>query len=111
MSTAGGLLFIGTPGGVAWGIAAYNATTGQQVWSAATDASVEAAPMTYSVNGKQYVAMYAGGRNDHRGLRTPTATASTRTPFPSALAGVLLESSVRAAEAAPDASAPKPPAA
>jgi len=63
MTTAGNLTFVGTPGGVSWGISAFNATTGQQVWSAATDAASEAGPMTYSVNGKQYVAMYAGGRN------------------------------------------------
>jgi alcohol dehydrogenase (cytochrome c) len=63
MTTAGNLVFVGTPGGVSWGISAFNATTGQQVWSAATDAASEAGPMTYSVNGKQYVAMYAAGRN------------------------------------------------
>jgi quinohemoprotein ethanol dehydrogenase len=63
MTTAGNLVFVGTPGGVSWGISAFNASTGAQVWSAATDAASEAGPMTYSVNGKQYVAMYAAGRN------------------------------------------------
>jgi PQQ-dependent dehydrogenase (methanol/ethanol family) len=63
MTTAGNLVFAGIPGGVAWGIIAYNATTGAEVWRSATDAAAEAGPMTYSVNGKQYVAIYIGGRN------------------------------------------------
>ena len=63
MTTAGNLVFAGIPGGVAWGIVAYNATTGAEVWRSATDAAAEAGPMTYSVAGKQYVAIYIGGRN------------------------------------------------
>jgi len=63
MTTAGNLVFAGIPGGVAWGIIAYNATTGAEVWRSATDSASEAGPMTYSVNGKQYVAIYMGGRN------------------------------------------------
>jgi alcohol dehydrogenase (cytochrome c) len=64
MTTAGNLVFAGIPGGVAWGIVAYNATTGAEVWRSATDAAAEAGPMTYTGNnGKQYVAIYIGGRN------------------------------------------------
>src|SRR3954453_4108927 len=70
LSTAGGLLLIGIPGGVAWGIAAYNAATGQQLWTGATDAGVQAAPITYTVNGKQYTAIYAGGRDTTAGPAT-----------------------------------------
>jgi quinohemoprotein ethanol dehydrogenase len=60
-ATAGGLVFVSLPEETAHGIAAYNAQTGTQLWTATTDAGVEAPPMTYSVNGKQYVAIYAGG--------------------------------------------------
>jgi len=63
MSTASGLFFTGLPEGVAWGIQALDASTGNVLWTATTDTGVEAPPMTYSVNGKQYVAIYAGGRN------------------------------------------------
>jgi quinohemoprotein ethanol dehydrogenase len=63
MTTAGNLVFAGLPGGVAWAIVAYNATSGAEVWRSATDAAIESGPMTYSVNGVQYIAMYAGGRN------------------------------------------------
>jgi len=41
--------------------AAYNATSGAELWRVQTDAGVEAPPMTYSVAGKQYVSVYAGG--------------------------------------------------
>jgi alcohol dehydrogenase (cytochrome c) len=63
MTTAGNLVFAGLPGGVAWAIVAYNATTGAEVWRSATDAALEAGPISYSVGGVQYVAIYAGGRN------------------------------------------------
>jgi alcohol dehydrogenase (cytochrome c) len=62
LTTAGGLVFVGLPQGVYHGIAAYNAATGAQLWRVHTEAGVEAPPMTYSVGGKQYVAVYAGGR-------------------------------------------------
>jgi|SRR5579872_1114898 len=63
MTTAANLVFTGLPEGTAWGLQALNATTGAVLWTATTDTGVEAGPMTYSVNGKQYVAIYAGGRN------------------------------------------------
>jgi quinohemoprotein ethanol dehydrogenase len=63
LTTAGNLLLIGVPGGVAWGMRAYNATTGQELATFKTDAGVQAAPITYSVAGKQYVTIYAGGRD------------------------------------------------
>ena len=40
---------------------AFDATTGTKLWSSQLDAGVAAPGMTYSVNGKQYVAIYAGG--------------------------------------------------
>jgi PQQ-dependent dehydrogenase (methanol/ethanol family) len=70
LTTAGNLLLIGIPGGVAWGMRAYNATTGQQLADFKTPAGVQAAPITFSVAGKQYVTIYAGGRNTVTGAAT-----------------------------------------
>jgi alcohol dehydrogenase (cytochrome c)/quinohemoprotein ethanol dehydrogenase len=55
--TAGNLVFQGTAGGE---FLAYTADTGKQLWSFPTQTGVIAAPMTYSVNGTQYVAVLAG---------------------------------------------------
>jgi PQQ-dependent dehydrogenase (methanol/ethanol family) len=63
ITTAGNLLFTGAPGGIYWGLQAYNATTGQLIAQFPTSSAIEAPPMTYSVNGKQYVALFSGGRN------------------------------------------------
>lgn len=58
VATGGGLVFTGAADGT---FLAYNAMTGEQVWSQKLDAGVNAPAMTYSVKGKQYVAIYAGG--------------------------------------------------
>jgi quinohemoprotein ethanol dehydrogenase len=57
-TTAGNLVFAGQVTGE---YDAYDATTGKKLWSTTLDAGVAAPGMTYSVNGKQYVAIYAGG--------------------------------------------------
>ena len=61
LTTAGGLVFMELPQGVYRGLVAYNAATGARLWQVHTDAGVEAPPMTYSVGGVQYVAVFAGG--------------------------------------------------
>lgn len=57
LSTAGNLLFEGTAGG---NFEAYRADTGEKVWSFAAQTGVMAGPVTYTVNGEQYVAVVAG---------------------------------------------------
>ena len=57
-TTAGNLVFAGQVNGE---YDAFDAKTGQKVWSSQLDAGVAAPGMTYSANGKQYVAIYAGG--------------------------------------------------
>jgi glucose dehydrogenase len=57
-TTAGNLVFAGQVNGE---YDAFDATTGKLLWSSKLDAGVAAPGMTYSVNGKQYVAIYAGG--------------------------------------------------
>ncbi len=57
LSTAGNLVFEGTAQG---NLEAYRADNGQKLWSADAQSGVVAAPMSYTVNGEQYVAVLAG---------------------------------------------------
>jgi len=57
LATAGNLVFQGTAAGE---FLAYAADTGKPLWSFATQTGVLAGPATYSVDGKQYVAVLAG---------------------------------------------------
>jgi quinoprotein glucose dehydrogenase len=64
--TAGGLVFIAaTTDNV---FRAFDLKTGKLVWSAALPAGGQANPMTFEVNGKQIVAIFAGG---HHFMKTP----------------------------------------
>ncbi len=57
LSTAGGLVFVGRS---PRHLAAYRALDGALLWDEDTGAGVEAAPVTYSVDGVQYVAVLVG---------------------------------------------------
>ena len=57
LSTAGNLVFQGTAGAE---FRAYAADTGKQLWSFPTQSGIVAAPMTYSIDGEQYVAVLVG---------------------------------------------------
>jgi alcohol dehydrogenase (cytochrome c)/quinohemoprotein ethanol dehydrogenase len=57
LATAGDLVFAGSGAGE---ISAYKADSGSKLWTGATQAGVLAAPMTYEVNGEQYVAIEVG---------------------------------------------------
>jgi quinohemoprotein ethanol dehydrogenase len=57
LATAGNLVFQGTAMGE---FVAYQAATGQRLWSSPSQAGIIAAPVTYEVNGKQYVAIQTG---------------------------------------------------
>jgi PQQ-dependent dehydrogenase (methanol/ethanol family) len=57
VSTAGNLVFQGNGKGE---FVAYRADTGERLWSAETQAGVLAAPIAYSVDGDEYVAIEAG---------------------------------------------------
>src|SRR5204863_6811383 len=57
LSTAGNLVFQGTGMG---DFTAVNAKTGEQLWSSPVQTGVIAAPITYEINGTQYVAIMAG---------------------------------------------------
>ncbi|MFP6835092.1 MAG: PQQ-dependent dehydrogenase, methanol/ethanol family [Pseudomonadales bacterium] len=57
LSTAGNLVFQGRADGV---FAAYRADTGALVWEFPVDVGIIAAPVTYTVDGEQYIAVVAG---------------------------------------------------
>jgi quinohemoprotein ethanol dehydrogenase len=57
LSTAGNLVFEGTGLGQ---FEAFRADNGEKLWAAATQSGVTAGPMTYAVNGEQYVAVLVG---------------------------------------------------
>jgi plastocyanin len=58
VSTAGGVLFVGQVDG---NLLAYDAKTGDQLWKFQTGWGISAPPMTYSIDGVQYVAVASGG--------------------------------------------------
>jgi len=53
LTTAGNLVFQGTPGKK---FAAFRADTGEKVWSVDTQGNVVPGPVTYSIDGEQYIA-------------------------------------------------------
>jgi glucose dehydrogenase len=60
LATAGGLVFNGEANG--W-FKAFDAKTGKELWKYYCGAGVNAPAVSYTVNGKQYVAVAAGGNN------------------------------------------------
>ena len=57
LTTGGGLVFAGTPEGE---FKAYDIRTGEELWSFQTGSGIVGSPITYSVDGKQYVAIPSG---------------------------------------------------
>jgi len=58
LATAGGLVFNGEGNGL---FRAFDASTGKKLWEFQCGAGVNAPAVSYSVNGKQYIAVAAGG--------------------------------------------------
>lgn len=58
LATAGQLIFTGHMDG---GFAAYDAKSLEQVWKINLGMEFQAPPMTFAVNGKQYIAIMGGG--------------------------------------------------
>jgi len=68
VTTAGGLTFVGTSSGHLLG---YDAKSGKLLWTSPKLAAGANAPaMTYRLNGKQYVVVYAGGNGLSGGFST-----------------------------------------
>ncbi len=80
LATAGGLVFQGTGSGE---FTALDAANGTQLWSQPTQTGVIAAPMTYAIDGEQYVAIMVGtgsswamigGDSNMKGFKLPNVS-------------------------------------
>lgn len=60
ITTAGGLVFIAATV-TETKLRAYDVQNGKELWAGDLPASAQATPMTYSIGGKQYVVICAGG--------------------------------------------------
>ena len=58
LATAGDLVFMGDPSGY---LHAYDARTGRELWSFFCGAGVDAPPISFELDGRQYIAVAAGG--------------------------------------------------
>lgn len=58
LATSGGVVFVGTREG---NLIALDAKTGKFLWRFQTGATIAASPMSYAVDGKQFIAIAAGG--------------------------------------------------
>jgi alcohol dehydrogenase (cytochrome c) len=58
LATAGGLVFVGALDRF---FSAYDGATGKLLWQTQLNAAPNSSPVTYSVQGEQYVAVVAGG--------------------------------------------------
>jgi alcohol dehydrogenase (cytochrome c) len=74
LTTASDMLFSGARDGSFF---ALDARTGTLLWQTNLGPSVASGPMTYAVNGKQYVSIVAGNSMFTFGLREPAAPAAT----------------------------------
>jgi alcohol dehydrogenase (cytochrome c) len=71
LATGGGLVFVGALDRF---FSAYNSTTGKLLWQTQLNAAPNSSPVTYSVNGEQYVAVVAGASGPF------TSASATLTP-------------------------------
>jgi quinohemoprotein ethanol dehydrogenase len=84
LATAGDLVFQGTADGR---LVAYNATSGEKLWDAALGNGVVAAPMTYEIEGKQYVSIAVGWGGVFGQSQRSTDHASPGTVYTFAIGG------------------------
>jgi PQQ-dependent dehydrogenase (methanol/ethanol family) len=68
LTTASDLLFIGQPDGNLLGL---DARTGLEVWRFQTGAAISSSPISYEIDGEQYIAVYAGGTDIPYGNSAP----------------------------------------
>ncbi|HVR30068.1 MAG TPA: PQQ-dependent dehydrogenase, methanol/ethanol family [Thermoanaerobaculia bacterium] len=101
LSTAGNLVFQGTGGRR---FAAYRATDGEKLWDVATATSILGSPITYQLDGAQYVSVLAGWGGAFGLNRSDAGGAGKR-------GGWILTFALAGSAAMPEraASAPRPP--
>ena len=76
LATAGNLVFIGQLDGT---FSAHDARTLKEVWSFNAGTGINAPPITYSVNGKQYVAVLVGSKQPNAVLPNAPELKNTST--------------------------------
>jgi glucose dehydrogenase len=76
LATAGNLVFLGHLDGT---FAAYDAKTLQEAWSFNSGSGIMAPPVSYSVNGKQFVAVLVGSRQPSLVLQNAPELKNTST--------------------------------
>ena len=67
LSTAGGLVFTG--GTTDRHMHAFDAATGKLLWEYPTNSGILAPPTSFSIDGKQYIAILSGWGGDARGMQ------------------------------------------
>ena len=70
LATKGNLVFTGTSDGF---LKAFDAKTGKELWKFQTGSGVISPPVTWEMDGEQYIAIGAGGGQNYRSL-TPEIT-------------------------------------
>jgi quinohemoprotein ethanol dehydrogenase len=70
ISTAGNLVFQGDASGY---FTAYAADTGRMLWSVKTGSAIQATPVTYAINGEQYVLLPVGLGGGYRLFGSPSS--------------------------------------
>ena len=73
LTTAGNLVFQGRVNG---DLVAYDARSGEELWTFPTGLGISAPPVTYAVNGKQYIAMLVGWGGGFAALGGKTSVAN-----------------------------------
>ena len=68
LTTRSDLLFIGQPDG---NLLALDAQDGDELWRFQTGAAISASPISYEIDGEQYIAVYAGGTGIPYGNSAP----------------------------------------
>lgn len=68
LTTGSNLLFIGQPDG---NLLALDARNGEELWRFQTGAAISASPISYEIDGEQYIAIYAGGTGIPYGNSAP----------------------------------------
>jgi len=76
LATAGNLVFIGHPDGL---LTAHDAKTLKEVWSHSVGTGINAPPISYSVNGKQYIAVLVGSKQPNAAHRNAPELKHTST--------------------------------
>tara|TARA_R110001599_G_C12152692_1_gene651609 strand:- start:125 stop:1216 length:1092 start_codon:yes stop_codon:yes gene_type:complete len=78
LSTAGGLVFQGTAAGF---LNAYNAQTGEKLWEFAAQSGIVAPPVSYEVDGEQYISVSVGWGGIFPLMTGPLTTNSSEAPI------------------------------